>query len=449
MKSTTRLLMILALFVAMHRAAAQVPFTLSASLTNGTFVRSVTTADVNNDGKPDLICVRGNPSYLYVWTNSGNGLFVSNASYAVGSFPYQVIAADVNNDGRPDLITANNSGNSLTVLTNNGAGGFVLAATLPMGSGNAPHSVAAADLFGRGRLDLISANSQNSSFTVWTNSGGGNFVSNVTFTVGTPGFNVPQWVTIADVNGDGKPDIIGVCNNSGSYLNVWTNNGAGGFASAPVPYLSSVMGILCVVATDINGDDKVDLILAASQISSSGVMVLTNNGTGGFAVSAYYPILGNPYAVVAADVNGDGQVDLITANGPSSTTLTVLTNNGTGVFGSNATLNVGSGPESMTSADVNGDGRVDLISGGWNSPGVLTVLTNADTFMPRLTLKRSGTNVIVSWPAIWANWTLQQKTNLILGSWTSFSGTIGNDGTTKSATNSSPVANRFFRLSNP
>jgi hypothetical protein len=87
MKPTLRLLMKLALFVAMYRAGAQVPFTLSCSLTNGTFVRSVTTADVNNDGKPDLICVRGDPSYLYVWTNSGNGLFVSNASYAVGSFP--------------------------------------------------------------------------------------------------------------------------------------------------------------------------------------------------------------------------------------------------------------------------------------------------------------------------------------------------------------------------
>jgi hypothetical protein len=447
MKPTIHLLMTLALFVAVHRAAAQVPFTLSASLTNGVAIRSVTTADVNNDGKPDLICVRGNPSNLYIWTNGGNGLFVSNASYAVGSFPYNVIAADVNNDGRPDLITANNSGNSLTVLTNDGNGGFVLAATLAMGSGTAPHSVAAADLFGRSRLDLISANSQASSFTIWTNSGGGNFVSNATFSVGTPGYTVPQWVTTADVNGDGKPDIIGACNNSGSYLNIWTNNGTGGFASAPVPYLPSVIGLLCVVATDVNGDGKVDLALVASLITGSAVIVLTNNGSGGFTVSGTYPVGTSPYAVVAADVNGDGWVDLITCNQGSST-LTVLTNNGTGVFGSNATLSVGSGPESMTSADINGDGRVDLISGNWNV-GTLTVLTNAATFMPRLTLKRSGTNVIVLWPAIWANWTLQQKTNLIAGNWTSFSGPIGNDGTTKRATNSPPGANRFFRLSNP
>jgi hypothetical protein len=424
-----------------HEANAQVPFTLSASLTNGTFVRSVAAADVNNDGKPDLICVRGNPSMLYVWTNRGGGIFVSNASYAVGSFPYQVIAADVNNDGWPDLVTANSTGKSLSVLTNDGTGGFVLASTLSLGSPSAPQSVVAADFNGDGRLDLVCANSQSASFTVWTNSGSGNFVANATFIVGTPSSIVPKWVTMADINGDGKPDIIGACNNiGGSFLFAWTNNGAGGFASAPMPFISS--GILCVVAADVNGDGKPDLALLTSQVT-----VLTNNGSGGFALSGNYSVGTSPYAVVAADVNGDGWVDLITCN-QGNNTLTVLTNNGSGIFGLNATLTVGSGPEALTAADVSGDGRVDLISGNWND-GSLTVLTNAATFLPRLTLKRSGNNVLVSWPAIWVNWTLKQNTSLATGSWTGFSGPIGSDGTTQTATNLLPSANRFFRLSNP
>jgi hypothetical protein len=450
MKPSACFLVMLGLSTVFQHSSAQVPFTLSSSLTNGTFVRSVTTADVNNDGKPDLISIRGNPSVLYVWTNSGNGLFVSNASYAVGSFPYQVIAADVNNDGYPDLITANNTGDSLTILTNDGHGNFALAATLSVGS-DEPHSVAAADLFGRGRLDLVIANSKTASFGIWTNAGGGIFASNASFNVGTSGMTVPQWVTTADINGDGKPDIIGACNNSDVYyLHIWTNNGAGGFAVAPVPTsLISLQGILCVTAADVNNDGKPDLILCEAQLTGAGVMVLTNNGLGGFGLAGNYPLGVDPYAVVAADVNGDGQVDLVTANGSSSTTLYVLTNNGSGNFGSNATFNVGSGPESLTVADINGDGRVDIISGGWNSPGALTVLTNAGTYKPRLALKRSGANVIVSWPAIWANWNLQQNTGLDPAGWTSFGGPIGNDGTTKTATNSAPVANRFFRLSNP
>ncbi len=432
--------MTLPLLGALQYAAAQVPFTLSSSPTIGSFVRSVTAADVNNDGKPDLISIRASVSVLVIYTNSGGGILVSNTAYSVGSFPYQVISADVNNDGWPDLITANNTGKSLTVLTNDGTGGFGLASTLFLGLPSAPHSVAAADFNGDGRLDLVCANSQSASFTVWTNSGGGNFVSNVTFTTGTPQMNVPQWVTTADVNGDGKPDIIGAGNNSGSYLNLWTNNGAGGFASSPVPFVSS--GISCVVAADVNGDGKPDLVLDTDQVT-----VLTNNGSGGFALSGAYPVGLTPYAVVATDVNGDEQVDVITPN-QGNNTLTVLTNNGSGVLGFNATLNVGGGPESLTAADVNGDGRVDLIGGNWND-GTLTVLTNAATFLPRLTLTHPGNSVIVSWPAIWANWTLQENTNLQPANWTSFTGPIGNDGTTRRATNSSPAGNRFFRLANP
>ena len=59
------------------------------------------------------------------------------------------------------------------------------------------------------------------------------------------------------------------------------------------------------------------------------------------------------------------------------------------------------------------------------------------------------TSVIISWPVIWVNWTLPQSTHLNPAGWTSFNGTIGNDGTTKNATNSAPVNSRFFRLSNP
>jgi hypothetical protein len=427
-------------------------FTLSAFLINGPFVRSVTTADVNGDGKPDLICVCGNPSFLYVWTNSGGGNFVSNASYAVGGFPYQVIAADVNNDGHPDLITANNNGNSLTVLTNDGSGSFVLAATLPLASNNQTRSVAAADFNGDGGLDLVCANFNYGTVTVWTNAGGGNFVSNTSYTVSSD----PVSVTTADVNGDGKPDII--CANNGNTFNpvtLLTNNGTGGFASAPVPSLGAVLGASGVTAADVNGDGKVDLILIATLSTSSEIMVLTNDGSGGFALSGSYPAGSNPYAVTAADVNGDGRVDLITCN-QGNNTLTVLTNNGAGVFGSNATLNVGSGPESLTAADVNGDGRMDLISGDWND-GTLTVLTNftifpAPTSTPPVVIKASGSGLLVSWPLASAGWSLQQNPNLTTANWgpSGYNGySISNDGTNNNLFIPSQPGSLFFRLLHP
>src|SRR5580700_11271991 len=117
MKLSIRLLLTLPLLAASHRTDAQAPFALSCLLTNGGTICTVATMDVNNDGKPDLICARASGSLVYVWTNSGNGLFASNAAYTVGSHPNQVIAVDVNNDGKLDLVTANVGNNSLSVLT--------------------------------------------------------------------------------------------------------------------------------------------------------------------------------------------------------------------------------------------------------------------------------------------------------------------------------------------
>src|ERR1039457_1454890 len=133
----------------------------------------------------------------------------------------------------------------------------------------------------------------------------------------------------------------------------------------------------CVVAADANGDGKLDLISA--NYAGGILKLLTNNGNGGFGYNATFAVGQGPACVIAADVNGDGKFDLISANfGPptiSTNTLTILTNNGSGVFGSNATLAVGSGPFRVAVADVNGDGKPDLISANYVGR-TLTVLTN-------------------------------------------------------------------------
>jgi len=155
-----------------------------------------------------------------------------------------------------------------------------------------------------------------------------------------------------------------------STLTVLTNNGSGGFGSNATLNVGSEP--FFVVAADVNGDGKVDLISANS--GPNTLTVFTNNGSGGFGSNATLNVGSEPFSVVAADVNGDGKVDLISANFGDNT-LTVLTNNGSGGFGSNATLNVGNSPFSVVAADVNGEGKVDLISANYGG-NTLTVLTN-------------------------------------------------------------------------
>jgi len=125
---------------------------------------------------------------------------VSNATYSVGNMPTSVIAADVNGDGKVDLISANENTGNLTVLTNNGNGGFGFNATYPTVA--EPTSVTAADINGDGAVDLIVASANGSHLTVLTNNGSGKFLL-------APPQDVPGYfVTTADVNGDGKADLI-------------------------------------------------------------------------------------------------------------------------------------------------------------------------------------------------------------------------------------------------
>jgi hypothetical protein len=127
-----------------------------------------------------------------------------------------------------------------------------------------------------------------------------------------------------------------------------------------------------VVAADVNGDGYVDLICA--NYYSDTLSVLTNDGHGGFVLASSPMVGNNPQVVTAADVNGDGFLDLICAD-YGDNTLTVLTNDGHGTFMLASSPGVGINPFSVTAADVNGDGKVDLISANLGD-STLTVLTN-------------------------------------------------------------------------
>lgn len=136
---------------------------------------------------------------------------------------------------------------------------------------------------------------------------------------------------------------------------------------------------------------------------------------------------------------------MVSAN-EGANTLTVLTNNGTGGFGSDATLNVtGVYPKCIVAADVNGDGKVDLVSANsGNNVNPLTVFINATVFRgPLLSIVSGGSLVDLFWPASATNYALESTLDLSSGNWrlvtngTPIPGGVG-------LTNSSPA--RFFRL---
>ena len=384
-------LALLGMLAVVEPTGAQVPnFVLSSSPPAG-LVYYVAVADVNGDGKPDLICVDNSDgqTFLAILTNNANGGFGFNSFQPVGSGPcWSVAMADVNNDGRPDLIFP--AGGALTVLTNNGIGGFGFNATINLG-GSATF-VTVADVNGDGKPDLISANYLAGTLTVLTNNGNGSFGSNATINVG--GF--PRSIVATDVNGDGKVDLV-CANGTAGTLTVLTNDGSGVFGSNAT--LNVGGNAVCVTAADVNGDGKPDLICA----NLAGYLtVLTNNGAGGFGSNAMLNVL-FPVFVVAADVNSDGKPDLICASPipagalGGDNTLTIFTNDGSGGFGFEGKLAPGGAPNSVAAADVNGDGQLDLVC-----PSMIGNVGNVMVFTNTISPGHTGFSPISS-PGVGAN----------------------------------------------
>jgi hypothetical protein len=299
-------------------------------------ISSVAAADVNGDGKPDVVAVV--PNDVCVLLNNGDGTFASAVFYSTGGSSFAIALADVNGDGFTDIVTAREQ--TISVLLNNGNGTFQEAVTYS--GGDMTVSVALGDLNGDGFPDIVVAGY--TEVSVLLNNGNGTFQTAVTY---GPGGLYAEGVAIADVNGDGIPDILvanecadNICQNGS--VGVLLGNSNGTFKTA-VAYLSGGQRGISVTVADVNGDGIPDLVVAnASNLGELGVLL--GNGNGTFQAAETF-FSGGPLAISVAvtDINGDGKPDLLVANlctgtmcGTPAGSVGVLIN--TSVSGSTTTL---------------------------------------------------------------------------------------------------------------
>ncbi|MFO0759225.1 MAG: FG-GAP-like repeat-containing protein [Byssovorax sp.] len=223
--------------------------------------------------------------------------------------------------------------------------------------GHDPQAIARGDLNGDGKLDLVTADLGDSGVSVLLGHGDGTFAPAVAYPTGL----APRSVAIADLNGDGASDLAVANAGDGAdpasqNVAVLLNHGDGTFTAAaphaagPSPY--------SVVAADLNGDGRVDLA-TANEVMNGTVSVLLNQGNGAFAAPLALAAGAEPLTVAAGDFNADGLIDLASAN-IGDETVSVLLNAGSGSFAPAVSVWAGPSPYALVAADLNDDGRADL-----------------------------------------------------------------------------------------
>lgn len=349
---------------------------LATYATGGNAV-GIALADVNGDGKPDLVVINcgdnttcGGTGSVGVLLGNGDGTFQPAVVSDVGGFEaIFAVVADVNGDGKPDLVVV--GGGVVAVLLGNGDGTFQPATTYAVSGAGAffTSNLAVADVNGDGKPDLLVAvglgcgmGCLNGGVDVLLGNGDGSFRPPVTYYAFENGIGALS-VAVADVNRDGKPDLLvggycGVVDNCANLVAVLLGNGDGTFQS-PTTFASGDPSQSSVAVGDVNDDGNPDLLVANWNSGTVGVML--GNGTGTFqpivTYSAGESFAGGPTSVTASDVNGDGKLDLLASSGGMS----LLLGNGDGTFQPAVIYDPPLGARiASTVEDVNGDGKPDV-----------------------------------------------------------------------------------------
>ena len=351
----------------------------------GSYLSAVTFADIDGDGRPDLVANAMDSVVARLDTTAiGAAVPSFDASRDVMSWgPRDAVLVDINHDDKPDLVTTSDAPNQISIAMNQttaGAPGFATPTIFP--AGGAPEWLLTGDLDGDGNPDVVAetynGTSQTYTITVVRNTtAAGATIASLVYAgqiAGQPGRGA-----LGDVNGDGKLDLL-VLNRLTGVMRIYCNTSIPGQLPTFSSATTVTLGItpLEIAIADLNGDGKPDLALTDQNNIGVSVFVdtTTDPSSPSFSARTFFATGNVPEGIAVVDINGDQRPDLVSANAADGSISILL--NVTPALASAPTfrrldVTTGGTPVSVAAADVNGDGRPDLAIANSSMTGQVSV----------------------------------------------------------------------------
>jgi gliding motility-associated-like protein len=355
---------------------------------SGSSVYGVVVKDFNGDGKADLAVVNSGSNDISVFKNNstpGSASFDTPLKYAVNGYSVGITAGDLDGDNKPDLVVTNFNANTVTIFKNTSTANQIsFEKELVLNTGAGPYNVAIADLDADGKPDIVVTNDKDfpGSISILKNNsspGTFSFAVKKDFTVTSD----PRGLSIGDLDADSKPDIVVACQDGKiSVLKNTSTPGNINFDTDITYQMATDCSPESVIIADLDGDAKSDIAIANNN-STGTISVLQNTsqpGTISFAGRKDFSVGANPFSIASADINGDGKPDLAVTNQLSDNVSVLINSSTTGNIDFNPVVNFGTGtqPRSIAITDVDGNGVPDLVVGN-NGTNTVSILLAANT----------------------------------------------------------------------
>ena len=372
-------------------------------------------ADFNGDGRLDVAVANSGGNTVTVLLGNGDGT-LTPAAGTPGATPAALAVGDFNGDSLLDLVVVNSGDNTVTVLLGNGDGTFTASAAVPPATGFDPVAVAVGDFNGDGKPDLAIANNGDSNVTLLLGTGDGSFTPSAEPFAPSP--SGPVLIVTGDFNGDGKVDLA-VANNRSSSIAVLLGNGDGTFTPAAGESPGTGATPAWLTSADVNGDGAPDLITAnngtnlvtvlLTQQTQTATATLANvsiPGAGthdveasyrgdtnfGTSVSTTVPLTGSgaaltpqtiTFAPIAAQIYGAAAF-AVTATASSALPVTITVQSGPATIAGNVVTITGVGAVVLAAnqaGNANYLAAPTVTQGFTVTPAVLTVTANPLTIL--------------------------------------------------------------------